>query len=640
MSIALSEPLNEHTDVTMTAPKKEVPVTFYAEDEDSTAEPLNGTLRSMTRKGELQTEKDKFGNTIRRATALLYDAIHVSHLERVLIKVALFILMLLPFVENPSSLVPSPDLRYISERKSCPCGILEAFDLAALFVLFGTAIFKLYLFEPYKRIRSSFWVIMELPLLTISLADVFVSIASQCTERYRIRRYLRIYFLLCHVTMARKTLNGLRSSFKALASTALSAILVFIGIVIINICLFSTPLTLQLEFFILVFMFLNFFLVIIYKEFKGYFNSSMRIRLIKRRIATIAMFEVLKIRMRPYFAVRNEDLLAVLDNIDDWFSKWWKKKLYRRIELQKDGAFGILVRISMGLGFLRTIRIIFCFECTREIWYTMRDIPYNLAPVIVIFWAAYYEFALVGMNSFQGAIVYNSSVIHNCPGSYVTSNYWNQNFDDFYTSVNTLHYIMLLNNWNYIVDMLICCTGSSWPFYFVVLWWFTSSVLILSIVFALIADTYQYRLTAKELEISRRKSRVNLRSSSVGRIASGSLVGILEAAFDLSPGTESVAKMKKKSSPENSHSPRKLSEDLSDLLSNVELAEDEEMKPTEPSLSTFACLILTIKQCLIDCAKQMAIIELDSNRHLHLKRSTFIFGHDIIKNYAYDEIYA
>ncbi|KAL3319403.1 Two pore calcium channel protein 2 [Cichlidogyrus casuarinus] len=181
--------------------------------------------------------------------------------------------MILPFLENPSSLTVTSDLRFIGKRPVIPCGILEVLDMLCLLVCFANAFMQYYIIHRYTSWRKNKWLVFQLPLALISIIDVLVSISLLCTETVRIRRYIRLYFLLANCQMVKNTLPDFLGPYGQNRS---------------NFLLFGIYLMFVL------FVIMNIFTSIVYLEFKGNIATDLSIRLLRRRVATRAIFELLK----------------------------------------------------------------------------------------------------------------------------------------------------------------------------------------------------------------------------------------------------------------------------------------------------------------------------------------------------------
>ncbi|KAL3311884.1 Two pore calcium channel protein 2 [Cichlidogyrus casuarinus] len=144
-------------------------------------------------------------------------------------RLALCILMILPFFENPNSLTMTSDLRYESPRPQIPCGVLISIEFLSLIVIALDTSMKLYMFHPYSTARDLIWQLFHIPVLVASLVDICVSLGFLCTEEVQIRRYLRVFFVLSNSNDVRHTVEALvRAMVDIIGAYFLMAITVLI----------------------------------------------------------------------------------------------------------------------------------------------------------------------------------------------------------------------------------------------------------------------------------------------------------------------------------------------------------------------------------------------------------------------------
>ncbi|CAF0938786.1 unnamed protein product, partial [Didymodactylos carnosus] len=118
------------------------------------------------------------------------------------------------------------------------------------------------------------------------------------------------------------------------------------------------------------------------------------------------------------------------------------------------------------------------------------------------FTCLFYSYAILGMWLFRGVIVAPPDW-HNkdfpC-GSFEQSNYWANNFDDFYSSVVVLYDIMLINNWGTFLTGIRSFT-TRWSQLYFVSWWFISNVYILALVLGFIVELFSLNVARIEENI-------------------------------------------------------------------------------------------------------------------------------------------
>ncbi|XP_014440812.1 two pore calcium channel protein 2 [Tupaia chinensis] len=252
---------------------------------------------------------------------------------------AIFLILALAFIETPSSLTRTADVRYRSPPWEPPCGLTESIEGLCLLLFVADVSVKGYLVG-WAEILKNLWLLAYLVVLVVSLMDWTVSLSLVCREPLRIRRLLRPFFLLQNSSMMKKTLKCLRWSLPDMASVGL--------LLTIHLCLFTmfgmllftgekdngqdkerltyfrnlpealTSLLVLLTtannpdvmipaysknrayaIFFIVFtvigslFLMNLLTAIIYNQFRGYLMKSLQTSLLRRRLGTRAAYEVL-----------------------------------------------------------------------------------------------------------------------------------------------------------------------------------------------------------------------------------------------------------------------------------------------------------------------------------------------------------
>ncbi|BHF70206.1 Two pore calcium channel protein 2 [Sparganum proliferum] len=311
--------------------------------------------------------------------------IYYSRSFKIAVNICIFILVLLPFVEWPSSLTVSCDLRFPISRPRIPCGILESVEFLCLGVFLCRVLLLAYLFWKDEYLKNR-WSLGEVVVLVISYVDLFVSIGFHCNEFYRVRRFLRPYFLLSSSQLLKKTIKCLWNTVPELASFLLLLLFWILNATLAGMCLFSGPLRvssnitgllfsrsgdnfrllyenfynlivllstanhpdvmlqnyaknrLSAIFLILfvaigTFVFMKIFTAIMYNQFRGYLSSSVQKRLFRRRVAVRAAFEVLKTSSDPP-VVPAHKIPEVLDGTS--LPEWKKRSILERLRVHHD----------------------------------------------------------------------------------------------------------------------------------------------------------------------------------------------------------------------------------------------------------------------------------------------------------------
>ncbi|XP_027973713.1 two pore calcium channel protein 2 isoform X3 [Zalophus californianus] len=280
----------------------------------------------------------------------------------------IFLILFLAFIETPSSLTSTADVRYRSAPWDPPCGLTESVEVLCLLVFVADVSVKSYLVG-WAQFRMNLWLLAYLAVLVVSLMDWIVSLSLVCQEPLRIRRLLRPFFLMQNSSMMKKTLKCIRSSLPEMAS-----VLLLLGV---HLCVFTmfgmllftgkeqgdgqdrerlmyfrnlpealTSLLVLLTtannpdvmtpaysknrayaIFFIVFtligslFLMNLLTAIIYNQFRGYLMKSFQTSLFRRRLGARAAYEVLSSMTaegeahRQEVGVRPQDFLQVLQKV-------------------------------------------------------------------------------------------------------------------------------------------------------------------------------------------------------------------------------------------------------------------------------------------------------------------------------------
>uniref|UniRef100_A0A8C7B0D3 Two pore segment channel 2 n=1 Tax=Neovison vison TaxID=452646 RepID=A0A8C7B0D3_NEOVI len=245
----------------------------------------------------------------------------------------IFLILFLAFIESPSSLTSTADVRYRSAPWDPPCGLTEGVEVLCLLVFVADVSVKSYLVG-WAQFRTNPWLLAYLVVLVVSLTDWIVSLSLLCQEWLRIRRLLRPFFLMQNSSMMKKTLKCIRSSLPEMASVLLllalhlcvftmSGMLLFTGEKMIPAysknrayAIFFIVFTLIGSLFLM-----NLLTAIIYNQFRGYLMKSFQTSLFRRRLGARAAFEVLSSVTAEGEAhprevgVRPRDFLQVLQRV-------------------------------------------------------------------------------------------------------------------------------------------------------------------------------------------------------------------------------------------------------------------------------------------------------------------------------------
>ncbi|XP_066490105.1 two pore channel protein 2 [Tiliqua scincoides] len=303
----------------------------------------------------------------------LYRWYYSDVCQRILIA-AITLILALAFIESPSSLTITSDVRFRSEPWEPPCGLTESIELFCFLIFIADVSVKSYLIG-WEEFQKTKWLMAYILVLVVSLVDWIVSMSLTCNETLRIRRILRSFFLLQNSSMMKKTLKCINRTLPEIASVMLLLALHLFIFTMFGMLLFArtkdnrqdkewqgyfhnlpdslTSLLVLLTtannpdvmipaysknraysiFFILFTVIGNLFLMnlliaIIYNQFRGYLLKSLQSSLFRRRLGIRAAFEVLCALEETSFnknilRVQPEALLQVLKKVkmDSYFKE-------------------------------------------------------------------------------------------------------------------------------------------------------------------------------------------------------------------------------------------------------------------------------------------------------------------------------
>uniref|UniRef100_A0A3P9J8Z3 Two pore segment channel 2 n=1 Tax=Oryzias latipes TaxID=8090 RepID=A0A3P9J8Z3_ORYLA len=312
---------------------------------------------------------------------------YYSRLCQWVLAATITVVLLLAFVERPSSLSKTSDLRHRSEPWNPPCGLTESIEMVCLIIFCLDLGMKSYLigWEEFKKCK---WLISYMVVLSISIIDWVLSISMLCHETLRVRRLFRPFFLLQNSSLMKKTLKCIKRTLPEIASVILLLALHLCLFTMIGMLLFAktadqqeneewllhfrdlprsiTSLLVLLTtannpdvmipaysqnraysiFFISfsvigTYCLMNLLTAIIYNQFRGYLLMSLQTSIIRRRVGIRAAFQVLSCQRTQTSAqvlVRVHAVLKVMSRV--------KMKSYYR------AAINAAVQAHADVGFM------------------------------------------------------------------------------------------------------------------------------------------------------------------------------------------------------------------------------------------------------------------------------------------------
>ncbi|XP_049676803.1 two pore channel protein 2 isoform X2 [Accipiter gentilis] len=137
-----------------------------------------------------------------------------------ILSLTITVILALAFIEKPSSLTVTSDVRYRLPAWNPPCGLTESIELLCFLVFVVDVSVKSYLIG-WEEFWKNKWLMAYILTLVVSLTDWIVSLSFLCAEDMRIRRILRPFFLLQNSSMMKKTLKSINSTLPEMASVVL-----------------------------------------------------------------------------------------------------------------------------------------------------------------------------------------------------------------------------------------------------------------------------------------------------------------------------------------------------------------------------------------------------------------------------------
>ncbi|KAG8535826.1 hypothetical protein GDO81_027687 [Engystomops pustulosus] len=110
-----------------------------------------------------------------------------------ILNVTIFVNLALAFVEKPSSLTLTSDVRFRAASWEPPCGLTEGVELVTFLLFTADLSVKSYLIG-WTEFTKNKWLLGYILVLAVSLADWTVSMCFMCRE---------VTYLQSHVTMSR-----------------------------------------------------------------------------------------------------------------------------------------------------------------------------------------------------------------------------------------------------------------------------------------------------------------------------------------------------------------------------------------------------------------------------------------------------
>ncbi|GLD66995.1 two pore calcium channel protein 2, partial [Lates japonicus] len=315
----------------------------------------------------VESDTDDMDLYVQQAVVFIEDAIQVTspyrwYYSRICqwgLGLTIAVVLLLAFVERPSSLSISSDLRHRSPPWEPQCGITESIEMVCLIIFTLDLAVKSYLIG-WEEFRKNKWLIGYTIVISVSVIDWMLSVSMVCDEKLRVRRLLRPFFLLQNSSLMKKTLKCIKRTLPEIASVILLLALHLCLFTMIGMLLFAktedpkknmewelhfrnlpnslTSLLVLLTtannpdvmipayslnrgysiFFVAfsvigTYCLMNLLTAIIYNQFRGYLLMSVKTSIIRRRLGIRAAFQVLSCQGARRAAEERVRVNAVLE---------------------------------------------------------------------------------------------------------------------------------------------------------------------------------------------------------------------------------------------------------------------------------------------------------------------------------------
>jgi two pore calcium channel protein 2 len=164
-------------------------------------------------------------------------------------------------------------------------------------------------------------------------------------------------------------------------------------------------------------------------------------------------------------------------------------------QIERTTSFWALSRVVNMVLIVRLINLAPSIKVMHAILSNIIDIVRSLRPIFGILASLYYVYALLGMQLFANKIridsfdYINRTYLAVYCGSYKQLNYWSNNFNDFFSSLVVLWDLMVVNNWQIIINAYVEVT-TSWHRIYFYFWWVICTIITLNVCVSLILDLF------------------------------------------------------------------------------------------------------------------------------------------------------
>uniref|UniRef100_A0A8C1QU07 Two pore segment channel 2 n=1 Tax=Cyprinus carpio TaxID=7962 RepID=A0A8C1QU07_CYPCA len=387
----------------------------------------------------------------------------------------------LAFIEKPSSLTYTSDIRFKPKPWEPPCGLTEGIEMVCLCIFILDVTVKTYLIG-WEEFRMNKWLIGYTVVIAASVVDWMLSISMMCSESLRVRRLIRPFFLLQNSSLMKKTLKCVKRTLPEIAS-----VILLLGL---HICLFTMigmlifaksddpkkngewetyfknlPKALSSLLVLLTtannpdgtssfdwtYLLMNLMTAIIYNQFRGYLLMSVQTSIIRRRLGIRAAFEVLCCPGRGHTSTQSEGhvervavnmFLQVMDRVH--MKSYWREAIIKAAQQFPDGFIN-------GEAFQRLFN-----ELDKDFMKEHPPKPVYSSPVLQHIQIIYSHFYITVL----GNVVALANVICICTVLVLDSEKSGLEKNNFYMEILNCIFILY-----YLIEMLLKIVAFGWRGY-------------------------------------------------------------------------------------------------------------------------------------------------------------------------------
>ncbi|RXM34369.1 Two pore calcium channel protein 2 [Acipenser ruthenus] len=219
----------------------------------------------------------------------------------------IFVILAVAFIEKPSSLTVTSDVRYRMAPWEPPCGLTESIEMVCFLIFVADVAVKSYLIG-WEEFRKNKWLIAYIFVIAFSMLDWMVSLGLHCEEDSNGNAEWQAYF---------RNLPDSLTSLLVLLTTA------------------NNP---DGTYFLM-----NLLTAIIYNQFRGYLLISIQTSLLRRRLGIRAAFEVMCCQGQSMASinehvetVNTEMVLKILQGVH--IKPFYKEAIIQKTQQCTDGS--------------------------------------------------------------------------------------------------------------------------------------------------------------------------------------------------------------------------------------------------------------------------------------------------------------